>query len=72
MYKGYELALKRNNPVSFKFKGVETTLFPDQMAVDDRMVEIRIRDVMKELRHVSKVRKYIFLTNKKRFSVFFF
>lgn len=56
MYKGYELALKRNRPVSFKFKGVETTLYPDQREVDDQMVQIRINDVLKELKRVSNVR----------------
>ena len=55
MYKGYELALKRNNPVSFKFKGVETTLYPDQLPVDDNTIDIRIKDVLKELNRVSNV-----------------
>lgn len=55
MYKGYELALKRKCPVSFKFKGVETTLHPDQLPVDDNLVEIRIKDVLKELNRVSSV-----------------
>ena len=56
MYKGYELALKRKRPVSFKFKGVETTLHPDQQEVDDQMIEIRLKDVLKELNRVSNVR----------------
>ena len=55
MYKGYELALKRNSPVTFKFKGVETTLHPDQQAVDDAMIDIRIKDLIKELNRVSSV-----------------
>lgn len=55
MYKAYELALKRNGPVSFKFRGVETTLYPDQLPVDDNIIEIRIKDVLKELNRVSNV-----------------
>ena len=64
MYKGYELAIKRNRPISFKFKGVETTLYPDQQEVDDQMVEIRLKDVLKELNRVSNV-SYFFLENMK-------
>ena len=55
MYKGYELALKRNRPVSFKFKGLETTLYPDQREVDDQMVDIRMKDMLKELKRLSNV-----------------
>ena len=55
MYKGYELALKKNGPVSFKHQGVETTLYPDQVPVDDNTIAIRIKDVMKELNRVSNV-----------------
>lgn len=61
MYKGYEIALKRKGPVSFKFKGVETTLHPDQQAVDDNMVDLRIKDVLKELNRISNV-SLIFIT----------
>ena len=56
MYEGYELAVKRNKPVTFKLKGVETTLHPDQQPVDDDMVKTRIKDVLKELRKISNVR----------------
>lgn len=55
MYHGYELALKQNQPVSFCFRGIETTLYPDQIPVDDNMIEIRIKDVLKELNKVSNV-----------------
>lgn len=55
MYDGYALALKKQAPVSFKFRGVETTLYPDQLEVDDQMIDIRIKDVMKELRKSSQV-----------------
>lgn len=55
MYRGYELALKRKAPVSFKHKGVETTLHPDQLPLDDNLIEIRIKDVLKELNRVSNV-----------------
>ena len=55
MYKGYELALKKNAPVSFKFKGIETTLYPDQLAVDDNTIAIRIKDILKELNRTSNV-----------------
>lgn len=56
MYDGYEMALKQGNPVSFMFRGVETTLHPDQQEVDDNMIEIRINDVLKELKKKSNVR----------------
>lgn len=55
MYKGYELALKKKGPVSFKYEGVETTLYPDQQPVDDNLIDIRIQDVLKELNRVSNV-----------------
>lgn len=59
MYKGYEIALKRKAPVSFKFKGIETTIHPDQHVVDDVMIDIRIKDILKELNRVSRVSLYI-------------
>ena len=55
MYDGYSLALTRNKPISFKFKGVETTLFPDQLEVDDNLIEIRFNEVMKSLQKLSNV-----------------
>lgn len=55
MYKGYELALKRKGPVSFKFQGVETTLYPDQLPLDDNMIDIRIKDILKETKTISNV-----------------
>ena len=58
MYEGYALALKRQRPVSFKFRGVETTLHPDQLEVDDNMIDIRIKDVQKEMEKKSQVSKY--------------
>lgn len=61
MYKGYELALKRNNPVTFKFQGVETTLFPDQLPVDDNMVDIRYKDVLIERDRVVNVRYIVII-----------
>ena len=70
MYKGYELALKRNAPVSFKFKGVETTLYPDQQTVDDNMIDIRIKDVLKELKRVSNVSKHNGCSYIKKKSIF--
>lgn len=62
MYKGYELALKKKAPVSFKFKGVETTLHPDQLPLDDNLIEIRIKDVLKELNRISSVSYTLLLT----------
>lgn len=55
MYDGYALALKRQKPVSFKFRGIETTLYPDQLTVDDNLINIRIKDVQKELQKRSNV-----------------
>lgn len=55
MYDGYSLALTREKPVSFKFKGVETTLFPDQLAVDDNFIDIRFKEVLGKLQKVSNV-----------------
>ena len=55
MYEGYELALKQNRPVSFMFRDVETTLYPDQQEVDDCMIDIRIKDVLKQLNKSSNV-----------------
>lgn len=60
MYDGYEQALKKKSPVTFTFRGVETTIHPDQQEVDDQLIDIRIKDVLKELRKVSNVSKVIF------------
>ena len=63
MYKGYELALKTNQAVSFTFFDVVTTLQPDQQQVDDNMIEIRINDVLKEIRKKSHVSLFLYNTN---------
>lgn len=60
MYNAYEQALKSAKPFSFMFKGVKTTIHPDQQAVDDNLIDIRFKDVMKELGKKSNVCKIFF------------
>lgn len=60
MYDGYALALKRGKPVSFRFKGTETTLFPDQLTVDDDLIKIRMKEVVKEIKKLSHVSYFIY------------
>ena len=44
--------------MSFKFQGVETTLHPDQLPVDDNMIDVRVKDILKEMTRVSNVRRF--------------
>lgn len=55
MYKGHEMACKKNAPVSFKYDGIETTLYPDQLSVDDNMIAIRFKEILKEKNRISNV-----------------
>ena len=55
MYQAQELALKTGKAVTFSFKGIPTTLHPDQQEVDDDMVAIRIKDVLIEINKKSNV-----------------
>ena len=67
MYDAYERALKTEKPVSFTFNGVETTIHPDQLPVDDNTIDIRIADVMKEMKKQSNVSKHTKKHTKKHF-----
>lgn len=60
MYKCYEMALKKNEPVGFTFRGVETIIHPDQQPVDDNLIEIRMHDVLEEAKKMSKVSGFHF------------
>lgn len=61
MYLAHENALKQIPPVAFTFRGVVTTLYPDQHTVDDDLIDIRLSDVLKEANKISNVSSFISL-----------
>lgn len=72
MYDGYALALNRGTPVSFRFRGVETTLYPDQLEVDDNLIKIRMKEVENELKKLSHVSSKINIVKKNNLIIIYF